>query len=194
MRTLYLLLLILWSINVSSQSCFEAYDLMFENGADTLSYSAFHAREVKFLEDLNGCKSPEFSVQTLEGDELILSAMQGKVVVLNFWFTTCMPCLKEIPEFNLLTEKFDSDDVVFIAMARDEPEKLKVFFKRFGEYKFQIVPESYRIATEYKVVGWPQTMVIDRRGMIHQSWVGRHESVKVLAGEIEYSIMDCLQQ
>ncbi len=192
MKTLYLLLLILWSIHASGQSCFDAYDLMFENGADTLSYNEFHERELSFLKGLNGCKAPEYSVSTYAGEEIILSALQGKVVVLNFWFTTCMPCLKEIPEFNKLSEKSDSDAVVFIGLARDEPEKLEAFFNRFGEFKFQIVPASYKIATAYKVVAWPQTMVVDKSGEIYQSWAGSHESVPILVGEIEQAISDCL--
>jgi len=175
-----------------AQNCFEAYDAMFENGADTMNYEQFHKRELAFLESLNGCTPPDFSVVSLSGNELILSALIGKVVVLNFWFTTCLPCLKEIPHLNNLTQNYDADEVIFIAFARDNEEKLNAFFKRFGSFDYQIIPESHKIATEYKVIGWPQSMVINKQGKVHQSWAGVHGSAEALAKEIDSAILDCL--
>ncbi|MBI9069521.1 MAG: TlpA family protein disulfide reductase [Salinivirgaceae bacterium] len=179
---------------LKSQDCFNRYDLLFENGGDTLNYEDFHKRELQFLEDLNGCNAIDFSVQSLDGEEVILSSFKGKIVVLNFWFTTCLPCLKEIPELNKLTELYDRDEVVFIALARDEPEKLDAFFKRFGEFKYIILPESHEIASQYNVVGWPQSMVIDKSGRIYKSWAGLHHSAVQQAIEIQKAIDKCLIQ
>lgn len=175
-----------------SQECFDAYDLIFENGGDTLSYNDFHQRELQFLNSLNGCKAIDFSGTTLDNEEIILSTLNGKVIVLNFWFTTCLPCLKEIPELNKLIDLYDADEVIFIGLARDNMKQLETFFNRFGPFVFKIIPESYNIATQYKVIGWPQTMVIDKNGVIFKSWAGLHLSPLKQRQEIEKAINNCL--
>ncbi len=176
----------------SSQTCFDAYNGLFENGGDTLNYGEFHKLELSFLEQLNGCIAPDFSVTTIQEKDLILSELKGKIVVLNFWFTTCLPCLKEIPHLNQLTTEFDKDEVIFIALARDNKGKLNNFFNRFGSFEYEIIPESYEIATTYKVIAWPQSMIIDKQGNIYKSWAGAHKSPEFLVQRIKDSIEQCL--
>ncbi len=187
--TIYLITII--SV-ASSQTCFDAYDSLFENGNDTLNYKEFHLLEIEFLNNLNGCTAPDFSVTTINENDIILSELKGKIVVLNFWFTTCLPCLKEIPHLNLLTNEFDNDEVIFIGLSRDTPEKLNAFFKRFGPFEYEIIPESHEIATTYKVIGWPQSMVIDKQGKVYKSWAGAHEKPENLAKEIKIAIENCI--
>lgn len=193
MRYLWLYVFILFTTLCEGQNCFDAYDTMFEDGADTLNYEQFHERELAFLQSLNGCIPPDFSVVSINGDDFILSALKGKVVVLNFWFTTCLPCLKEIPYLNELTEEYDHDEVVFIALARDDHDKLQSFFDRFGSFDYQIITESHEIATDFKVVAWPQSMVINKQGQVYQSWAGMHGDAKALVDEINQAIGDCLR-
>lgn len=181
-----------FSIEAKAQPCFDAYDQLFKAGNDTLSFNEFHKLEMNFLDTLCGCPAPYFEGTTLDGQDIYLSALQGKVVVVNFWFTTCLPCLKEIPELNKLTESYQDADVVFIGLARDSKDKLDAFFKRFGPFNYQIIPESYAIATEYKVVGWPQSLVIDRQGKIHKVWAGVDKNPKALVQDIELAIDACL--
>ncbi|MDA3891137.1 MAG: TlpA disulfide reductase family protein [Salinivirgaceae bacterium] len=184
----------LFAMEGNAQACFERYDLLFTDENKTLNYKEFHKLELQFLEQLVGCNAIDFNVTTIDGNEIILSALKGKVVVLNFWFTACLPCLKEIPELNKLVSDFDSDEVVFIGLARENEEKLAAFFKKFMPFDYQIVPESYKIADSYKVVGWPQSVVIDRNGKIYKSWAGLTESPADLAKDIRKAISNCLQQ
>lgn len=180
-------------VNTSlSQPCYDAYDKMFTDENASLSYNEFHKLELDFLKNLNGCEAIDFSVISIDDNELILSALKGKVVVLNFWFTTCLPCLKEIPELNKLVEQNDSDEVVFIGFARDNKEKLDNFFDKFGVFNYNIIPESYAIADKYKVVAWPQSIVIDSKGKIYKSWAGMDESPEELIVEIQKAIDECV--
>ena len=123
---------------------------------------------------------------------MVLSELEGKVVVLNFWFTTCIPCLKEIPQLNSLVDRYSTDEVVFIGLARDNTQKLTNFFKRYVRFKYQIIPESYSIATTYKVIAWPQSVVIDKHGRVYQSWAGTDKGTEVLVTEIHQAIEQCL--
>jgi peroxiredoxin len=175
------------------QTCFEGYDLLFQKGLDTLPYNEFHQLELEFIESLKGCPAPNFEGKTLEGNDIYLSALTGKVVVLNFWFTNCPPCLKEIPELNKLVDQFNPDEVVFIGLARDDTKELDAFFKRFGIFRYQIIPESYRVATTYKVVAWPQSMVIDKQGNVFKAWAGVENGPIQLANEIKTAIETCLE-
>jgi peroxiredoxin len=179
--------------NTQAQACFDAYDQLFKAENDTLSYNEFHKLELNFLDKLCDCPAPYFEGTTLDGNDIYLSALENKVVVLNFWFTTCLPCLKEIPELNKLAANYQDADVVFIGLARDTPEKLEAFFKRFGSFNYQIIPESYAIATQYKVVGWPQSMVIDRQGKIFKAWAGVDKNPVALVHDIENAIDECLE-
>ncbi len=175
------------------QPCFDGYELLFEKGMDSMPYNEFHKLELEFVRSLRGCPAPYFEGKTLEGNDIFLPAFVGKVVVLNFWFTTCPPCLKEIPELNKLVGQFNPDEVVFIGLARDDTKKLDAFFKRFGTFLYQIIPESYAIATNYKVVAWPQSMVIDKRGNVYQTWAGVENGSIQLANEIKTAIDSCLK-
>ena len=134
--------LLSFATTLLGQTCFNAYDAMFENGGDTMSYQAFHQRELNFLKNLKNCQAPDFNGTTLDGNDVVLSELEGKVVVLNFWFTTCIPCLKEIPQLNSLVDRYSTDEVVFIGLARDNTQKLTNFFKRYVRFKYQIIPES----------------------------------------------------
>lgn len=175
-----------------AQTCFNAYDLMFTDENETLPYKEFHELELNFLKNLKGCDAIDFSTYDIDDNELIFSELEGKVIVLNFWFTTCMPCLKEIPELNKLVDNNDTDEVVFIAFARDDKEKLLKFFNKFGDFKYSIVPESYAIADAYRVVAWPQSMVIDRDGKVYKSWAGLGKGANELMPNIQKAIDECL--
>lgn len=74
-------------------------------------------------------KAPLFSTVDINGDSIILKKYLGKVVVLNFWYIHCKPCIAEMPSLNLLVEKFKTKDVVFIAITQDNKWEVKIFFQ-----------------------------------------------------------------
>lgn len=186
--------LVLGMSRLLAQDCFQGYDKMFANGNDTLSAAEFKVVEQQFISNLQGCMAPDFSGTTIDNEAIFLSGLHGKLVVLNFWFIHCPPCLKEIPLLNSLTEKFDADEVVFIGLARDDKEQLESFFDRYMPFKYKIIPESYLIADAYKVVGWPQSMIIDKQGRVYKTWAGTGESAEDLVNDIQKSIETCLYQ
>ncbi len=192
MKRFLFLLLICSVFSLKGQNCFDAYDLLFNDATKNLTFQEFHKLELEFTQNLKGCKAPNFEVITTQGNELFLHSLQGKVVVLNFWFTNCLPCLKEIPELNKLVHQFSDDEVVFIGFARDTKEELSHFFNRFGDYEFQIVPESYALATTYKVVAWPQTIVIDTQGIVFCVWAGTDQEPEPMVRAIKSAIEQCL--
>jgi peroxiredoxin len=115
--------------------------------------------------------APLFEVKDLKGKSVHLEALKGKVVVLNFWFVECKPCVSEIPELNELVLDFQKDDVVFMALGLNKAEQLKKFLKK-TPFNYQIVPDAMEVATQFGVSGFPTSIVIDQNGVIRYISLG----------------------
>lgn len=80
---------------------------------------------------------PYFNVKALDGTALSLDDFKGKHLVINWWATTCGPCITEMPGLNKLVEKYESrTDVKFMAIAWDDKEKLENFLSK-RDFKYQ---------------------------------------------------------
>ena len=112
-----------------------------------------------------------FTVQALDGTELTLEDLRGKVVVLNFWFIGCAPCRREMPALNTLVDRYAGRDVVFIALATDDATTLKRFLKK-NTFKYRVVPNAASIAAAYRTAAYPTHVVIDRHGLVLASFTG----------------------
>jgi peroxiredoxin len=112
-----------------------------------------------------------FNVTSLDGKSLNLSALRGKIVVLNFWFIGCAPCRAEIPGLNELVREFKDKDVVFIALASDEENELREFLKK-SRFDYQIAPNADEVMKLYNVWSYPTHIIIDRNGLIEMRTTG----------------------
>jgi thiol-disulfide isomerase/thioredoxin len=73
-------------------------------------------------------KAPEFTAKNVLGGELKSADLKGKVIVVDFWATYCVPCKKEIPEYNEMRKRFAGQDVEFVGVTFDTTEtELKEF-------------------------------------------------------------------
>ena len=105
--------------------------------------------------------------KTLDGTPLSTADWKGKVVVLNYWATWCIPCRQEIPEFNRMQADLQSKgvQVVGISMDEDGAESVKPFLQQ--------VPVKYTIGLGSGTIGQlPITLVIDRNGKTVQRFEG----------------------
>ena len=71
---------------------------------------------------------PEFSFKDIDGNAIESKNLIGKPLVINMWFTTCAPCIAEMPELNRI--KKENPDINFIAITFDNNEKVKNFLKK----------------------------------------------------------------
>lgn len=120
--------------------------------------------------------APAFNLTSLEGEKFDLAALRGKIVVLNFWFIGCEPCVGEFAELNQLVNKFEDKGVVFIAPTLDDANTLKPFLKEH-RFDYHIVPNSGGlIVVTYSDgsgnVVFPTHIVIDREGKIYSRLTG----------------------
>jgi peroxiredoxin len=115
-------------------------------------------------------EAPAFNVTSLDGKQLDSASLRGKVVVIDFWFTGCPPCLEELPKLNSLVDEFKNKDVVFIAPTWDKEPTLRAFLKEHP-FKYQVIPEAKALVLEACRDGQgnvivPVHMVIDKEGKI----------------------------
>lgn len=121
-----------------------------------------------------GKRPATFTAKDLEGNQYKLRELEGKVVVLNFWFVNCGPCRREIPELNKLTDEYkDSANIVFLAIALDSKPEVEKFIEKFP-FNYKIVNDGRYIADIYKVISYPTHAVIDKSGKVifHTSGYG----------------------
>jgi len=138
-------------------------------------YEVFIKEEIRNLERV-GKKAPELKALTLKGTAVDLEAYQGKVVVLNFWFRHCMPCVKEIPKLNGLVKKYQGKEVVFLAIALDDTSKLTGFLQQH-RFDYEVIPNGEAMAEQYGVFSYPAHVVIDRSGIVRYYTSGYGEDV-----------------
>jgi peroxiredoxin len=133
----------------------------------------------QILQELVGCKAPDFKVKSIEGVELSLAQLKGKVIVINFWFEGCAPCIAELPALNRLKQEYESKDVVFIAFGRDNTQSIKNFLKT-RTFNYNIVSADFELSKDFCVMlgGWPTNMVFDKDGVLRQIFSGGHVDEK----------------
>ncbi len=124
-----------------------------------------------------GQKIPGYSFVASNGLELNSDSLKGKVVVLNFWFTTCRGCLIEIPDLNTLVRHFSkTNDVVFIAPALNDSFTIKSFLKE-KSFLYECV-EGADFINVLGISGFPTHFVIDKHGIV--SWVHIGSSKEII--------------
>lgn len=113
-------------------------------------------------------KAPAFNLPLVATDgKLSLASLRGKVVVLNFWASDCIPCKQEQSELNRLATKYAPKGVVFLGI--DEIE-VRSFAQRYlAHYKVpykSVADGDGSIAGKFGVTGTPETFFIDRLGRV----------------------------
>lgn len=113
-----------------------------------------------------GKKFDPFSAYDMKGNLVDTRQLKGKVLVINFWFTTCPPCKQERPYLNKIVDDYKSDsNVIFIAIALDQKEQLEPYLKN-NEFKYNVIPAGKKIADSYKITGYPTQVIVDKEGKV----------------------------
>ena len=116
--------------------------------------------------------APDFTLPKLEGGELTLSSLKGKVIILDFWATYCSPCRREIPGFIELYKKYKDEGLEIVGVCIESESIVKRFAKEMG-MKYVLVFANREISQQYGGIRYiPTTFIIDRNGDIAKKHVG----------------------
>jgi len=134
--------------------------------------------------------APDFELPDMEGKPVRLSSFRGKTVFLNFWTKTCAPCLEEMPALSELAQIARSrKDFVVLTVSTDEgPESvrdtLKVALGRDAPFIILFDPESNVVRDKYGTKLFPETWIIDPKGVIRARFDGARDWTDSLALDI----------
>jgi peroxiredoxin len=120
-----------------------------------------------------GATAPGFTVQGVDGGTHALSDYRGKVVVLNFWATWCIPCRAEMPDLEHEARLHRSDGVVILGMDwKEAAAPVRDFTQGLGVTYPILLDTAGGVYATYKVGALPTTFIIDAKGRLVKSRIG----------------------
>jgi peroxiredoxin len=141
-----------------------------------------------------GNLAPDFLLGTLDSNEIRLSDLRGKAVVLNFWATWCAPCRQEIPQFVAAHKQFSPDGLVIIGVNMQEGNSIaRPYAEDFGMQFPIAIDVDGEVGDEYRLLGLPMTYFIDSDGVIRSVFTGpfqAQERDREVRGAIEQSDLE----
>jgi thiol-disulfide isomerase/thioredoxin len=117
-----------------------------------------------------GDVAPSFTLPTLDGASVSLANYAGRVVILDFWASWCVPCRLSMPSLEAMARDL-GDEVVLVGVSLDRSETEARSYVASREYA-ALVPlygsltQARAVAGDYGVLGIPRTFVIDRDGVV----------------------------
>ncbi|MBU3821163.1 TlpA family protein disulfide reductase [Flavobacteriaceae bacterium XHP0103] len=149
-------------------------------------------------------EAPDFTLTNLNNEEVTLSSLKGKTVILDFWATWCGPCKQSFPGMQVAVNKYkDNPNVAFLFIdtwengTTEENNKNVVKFIKDNKYSFNVLFDTktsdeasspYKVVEDYKVSGIPTKFIIGPDGRIKFKSVGFGGSVDGLVNELDHMI------
>jgi cytochrome c biogenesis protein CcmG, thiol:disulfide interchange protein DsbE len=117
--------------------------------------------------------APDFTVA--DGNRsLHLADYRGKIVILNFWATWCIPCVAELPSLTAMQQQLPQVQVLAVSVDVDQ----QAYRDYLAEHKISLLTiddPAHRAADLYGTYRWPETYIIDQHGIIRRKFIGAQD-------------------
>jgi cytochrome c biogenesis protein CcmG, thiol:disulfide interchange protein DsbE len=140
-----------------------------------------------------GFLAPDFTLDSLAGNQVTLSALRGKVVLVNLWASWCGPCRAEMPAIDRVyrANRSRGFDVLAVdASNQDSESDARAFVEKLGLTFPILLDRTGSVGQRYLLRALPTSFFIDRRGVIRSVMVGGPMSEALISTKIE----DLLQE
>ncbi len=134
---------------------------------------------------LVGGPAPNFQLEALDGRMIKLSNLKGKFVVLNFWATWCVPCVKEMPEMQKAHQSLNPNVKIIGINLAESKEKVGEFIQGKG-FSFPVLLDDHgNVSQEYEVINLPVTYFITPDGFVRGKVFGGGLTQKMIEARIK---------
>jgi len=108
----------------------------------------------------------DFTLKDLNGKKYTLSALRGKIVLVNFWATWCPPCRKEMSDLDLIYTHYQAQGLVVLSLSSENPFTMNSFTTQMGYHPPVLIDDGGKVAKQFHVDGLPRNFVFDRDGKL----------------------------
>jgi peroxiredoxin len=121
-----------------------------------------------------GDPAPDFQLEDTNGNKVTLSALRGKVVMVNFWATWCPPCKEEMPSMARLNKLMADEDFVMLAINAENngPAVVPDFLKKNPHDFTVLYDDQGTVQQKYGVYKFPESFIIGKDGTVVQKIIG----------------------
>lgn len=126
-----------------------------------------------------GEQAPDFTLKDTSGKEYKLSDFRGEVVVVNYFTTWCEPCLDEAPELEAFNSEYKEAKLLILAKG-ETSSRIKKYIDETGSKLTYLLDTKEETAKAYNVVGQPETLIINEKGIIRERFSGPTTKEKLI--------------
>ena len=137
--------------------------------ACSLSRSNQNSKE-EIIQDSENSSRAEFAnieISLFSGEQIKISDLEGKVILLNFWASWCPPCRWEMPYFEKAWKEYKDQDVVFIGISQDlDVNDAKDFADSTGVTYYLGLDPGNKLSIDLDIIELPTTIILDKNGNV----------------------------
>ena len=122
--------------------------------------------------------APNFDLITTSGDSVHLSDYKGKIVVLDFWYVGCKPCVKAYNDIKAIENELGKNNFVILGMNPITRKNKIIRYIKKGKYADKTIICSKSIKNQYRIKAYPTIYVINKQGKIAIATAGYYSDLK----------------
>lgn len=128
------------------------------------------ADEILVANEADAAKA-DFTLKDVNGKKVTLSSLKGKIVLINFWSSACMPCIKEMQDLDLIYTHYEPQGLMILSITGDNPFRANAYLSGKGYHPTVLFDDGGKVGKDFHVdelhpEGLPKSFVFDREGKL----------------------------